>query len=75
MTKKLTKHGNSLALVIDKGVLDVLNIDDKTPLNITTDCEALIITPVKNLTHQKAFEEALSKTNQKFGLALKNLTD
>ena len=37
MLKKLTRHGNSLALVIDKGVLELLNIDDQTPLDISTD--------------------------------------
>ncbi|MGD9726854.1 MAG: hypothetical protein AB7G68_03120 [Nitrospiraceae bacterium] len=26
MIKKLTKHGNSLALVIDRGILDLLDI-------------------------------------------------
>ena len=31
MLKKLTRHGNSLALVIDKGVLELLNIDDTDP--------------------------------------------
>ena len=29
MIKKLTKHGNSLALVIDRGVLDLLDIDEE----------------------------------------------
>lgn len=33
MVKKLAKHGNSLALVIDKGELVLLDIDDKTPLD------------------------------------------
>ena len=28
MTKKLTKHGHSLALVIERGVLDLLRIDE-----------------------------------------------
>ncbi len=37
MLKKLTRHGNSLALVIDKGVLDLLKIDDETLLDISTD--------------------------------------
>ena len=31
MVKRLTKHGNSLALVIDKGVLDLLGIGAETP--------------------------------------------
>jgi antitoxin component of MazEF toxin-antitoxin module len=63
MTKKLTKHGNSLALVIDRGVLDLLNIDDDTPLDLSTDGDVLIVTPVRNAARRKAFQSALEKTN------------
>jgi len=45
MVKTLTKHGNSLALVIDKPILELLNIDADTPLSITTDGKSLIIVP------------------------------
>jgi antitoxin MazE len=45
MVKTLTKHGNSLALVIDKPILELLNIDADTPLSITTDGTSLIIAP------------------------------
>ena len=34
MTKKLTEHGDSLALIIDKPVLDILGIHDKTDLDV-----------------------------------------
>ena len=44
MIKKLTRHGNSLALVIDKGVLDLLEITADTPLAVRTDGRALIAT-------------------------------
>ncbi len=40
MLKKLTKHGNSLALVIDRPILDLLKIDTETPLDISTDGNA-----------------------------------
>lgn len=73
MIKKLTKHGNSLALVIDKGVLELLEIDDKTPLDISTDGKVLIIAPVRDEKRRKEFEEALEKANQKYGRALKKL--
>lgn len=73
MIKKLTKHGNSLALVIDKGVLELLNIDDKTPLDITTDGKMLIISPVRDEKRRKQFEEAIEKVNRKYGRALKKL--
>ena len=45
MVKKLTKHGNSLALVIDRPILDLLNIDPETPLDVRTDGEKLIVAP------------------------------
>ena len=73
MIKKLTRHGNSLALVIDKGVLDLLNIDDKTPLDISTDGKMLLISPVRDEKRRRQFEEALEKVNKKYGRALKRL--
>jgi len=47
MVKKLTAVGNSLGLIIDKPVLELLSIDRDTPLEITTDGEALVIRPVR----------------------------
>ena len=45
MTKTLTKHGNSLALIIDKPILDLLRVTGETELEITTDGRRLIIDP------------------------------
>jgi len=74
MMKKLTKHGNSLALVMDRGVLDLLNIDEKTPLDITTDGRVLVIAPVKDIERRKQFEEALAKTHLKYSRMYKRLS-
>ncbi|QDU25074.1 hypothetical protein ETAA8_01350 [Anatilimnocola aggregata] len=41
MIKKLSKHGNSLALVIDRSILDLLGIDEQTALEVSTDSAAL----------------------------------
>jgi len=73
MIKKLTRHGNSLALVIDKGVLDLLNIDDKTPLDISTDGKILLVAPVRDEKRKRQFRAALEKANKKYGRALKRL--
>jgi antitoxin MazE len=75
MIKKLTRHGNSLALVMDRGVLDLLRIDADTPLDISTDGEVLIISPVRDEKRRKKFEEAVRETNRKYGRALKKLAD
>ncbi len=73
MIKKLTRHGNSLALVIDKGVLDILNINDRTPLEISTDGTILLISPVRDEKRKRQFQEAVEKANTKYGRALKRL--
>jgi len=46
MITTLTTHGNSAALIIDKPILELLNIDLNTPLEIKTDGRSLIITPI-----------------------------
>ena len=73
MLKKLTRHGNSLALVIDKAVLELLNIDDQTPLEISTDGTILLISPVRDEERKRQFREAVVKANTKYGRALKKL--
>jgi antitoxin MazE len=47
MIKRLKKHGNSLALVIEKPVLELLHIDERTQLEVVTDGTRLIIEPAK----------------------------
>ena len=73
MIKRLTQHGNSLALVIDRGILDLLKIDAETPLEVSTNGAALVIEPVRDETRKQRFENALAKGNQRYGKALKRL--
>jgi antitoxin component of MazEF toxin-antitoxin module len=73
MVKTLAKHGNSLALVLDRGVLDLLDIDAATPLQITTDGKTLIVAPVRDEKRSRRFQAALAKANQRYGQALKRL--
>lgn len=47
MIKKLSAVGNSLGLIIERPILELLDITKDTPLEIKTDGEALIIRPVK----------------------------
>ncbi|MCA9535962.1 MAG: AbrB/MazE/SpoVT family DNA-binding domain-containing protein [Myxococcales bacterium] len=47
MIKKLSAVGNSLGLIIDRPILDLLDITKDTPLEVRTDGDALIIRPVR----------------------------
>lgn len=75
MIKKLTKHGNSLALVIDRPVLDLLDIGPDTPIDISTDGKCLILAPVHDPERQKRFQAALKEGKLKYGKMLKRLAD
>jgi len=48
MLKKLAKYGNSTTLVIDKAILELLNMDESTVVKLRTDGKSLIITPVES---------------------------
>ena len=76
ISKKLTKHGNGYALVIEKPILELLGIDDDTLLQISTpDGVSIIVTPVKNGSKKKRFSSALKKINKKYGSTLKRLAE
>jgi antitoxin component of MazEF toxin-antitoxin module len=76
MLKKLTRHGNSLALVIDRPILDLLGIDADTPLHITTDGKGLHIEPaVEGEDHAPAFAQALEHANERHSEVLRRLAE
>ena len=75
MIKTLTKHGNSLALIIDRAVLDLLKIEADTPLDISTDGQVLVITPIRDEARREKFKRALESTNRKYGRALRRLAE
>jgi antitoxin MazE len=54
MRKKLSAIGNSLGLVIEKPILELLDIDRETELDMTTDGERLIIAPVRRGKRERA---------------------
>jgi antitoxin component of MazEF toxin-antitoxin module len=75
MIKTLTKHGNSLALVIEKPVLELIGADADTPFDISTDGQVLILSPVKDTGRRQTFKAALDKVNARYPKALKKLAE
>jgi antitoxin MazE len=73
MVKKLTKHGNSLALVIDKGILELLGIDADTPLSLRTDGQHLVIAKAEDEKVQKKLEAVLARGNKKYARMFQRL--
>ncbi len=75
MTKTLTRHGNSYALVIDKPILELLRATPDTPFEIVTDGRCLVITPVRGQAEERKFEQALDAVHKRFGRAMRRLAE
>jgi antitoxin component of MazEF toxin-antitoxin module len=75
MVKKLTKHGNSFALVIDRPILELLKMDVDTPLDISTDGQRLIVAPSVQSERRQKFENAQRSAHKRFGKAFKKLAE
>lgn len=75
MIKKLVRHGNSLALVLDKPILDLLGIDADTPLEMTTDGRGLHVEPARDEARRKKVAKLVAEGNRKYGRMLKRLAD
>ena len=75
MTKKLTKHGNSYALVIDKPILELLRVTPETPFEILSDGRCLVLTPVRDPAEERKFRQALEKVHTRFGRAMGKLAE
>lgn len=56
MLKKLAKYGNSTTLVIDKAILELLNMDESSIVKLQTDGKSLIITPMSSIQEKICYD-------------------
>jgi len=61
--------------VIDKPILEMLQISADTPLELTTNGDSLLISPVRDKLRQKRLKESLAKINRKYGDDLRRLAE
>lgn len=74
MQKKLSAIGNSLGLIIDKPILELLHIDKDTTLEVSTDGEALIIRPVR-ATRRKRLSDVAGEIMDRHDDAFRKLAE
>jgi antitoxin component of MazEF toxin-antitoxin module len=65
----LKQIGNSYGVVIEKPILDLLNITPETPLEISTDGQSLNIRPL----HKRTLEQAKAHIKRNLGKAMEKL--
>lgn len=75
MVKKLQKHGNSQALVVEKALLDALGIDADTPLQVTVSGNSLVVTPVHVGLGPEEVAASIARLRPRYGEMLKRLAE
>lgn len=64
-----------LALVLDAGVLQILDIDESTTVKLSTDGDCLVITPIRAKGRRRRFEHAVENAATQYDDMLKDLVD
>ena len=75
MVKTLTKTGNSLALVLDRPLLEATRIDADTPLEISTDGDVIVITPVREAERVQKFRAGVESINARYAGVFRKLAE
>ena len=75
MVKRLTRTGNSFALVLDKPLLEQLGIDEDTLLELSTNGDVLVVTPVRDRARDKKLKKALEEMDRQYSGVFKRLAE
>ena len=75
MIKRLQKHGNSVALIIEKPVMQALGITEETPLQVTINGNALVVAPANVGIGAERMKSTVKDLRKRYGPMLKRLAD
>ena len=75
MIKTLKRHGNSMALVIGKPMMEALGITAETPLQVTVNGNALVVTPANVGVGPERMKAITKELRKRYGPMLKRLAD
>lgn len=75
MVTTIKKFGDEYALVLNREMMDQLNIRPDTPLQITPNCTSFSVGPVEDAEDEALFVKALEETHQEYGRVLKKLAE
>jgi len=73
MRKRLTKTGNSLALVLDRPVLEATGIGAATTVEVSTNGDVIVVTPVRPRKRTRKLGSVLEEINARYAGVFKRL--
>lgn len=75
MVKRLTKTGNSLALVLDRPLLEATGIDADTVLEVSTNGDVIVISPRRDAARAEKLRRGVERIHARFAGAFRRLAE
>jgi len=75
MAKTLTRTGNSLAVILDRPILKATGIDAHTPLEVSTDGDVIVISPVRSKKRTTKLKKILAELDRDHAGAFRRLAE
>jgi len=75
MRKKLTRTGNSVALIIDKPILEQLGLDEGSEVEVSANADVVVITPIREASRRRKLRKILDELDQNYGGVFRRLAE
>ena len=75
MKKRLTRTGNSMAVVLDRKILQQTGIGPDTDLEISTDGDVIVISPTRSAERTKRLRKTMEDAHERFGGVFRRLAE
>lgn len=75
MKKKLTRTGNSVALVLDKPLLEELGLDENSDVEISTNGDVLVMTPLREPSRRRKLNQILDELDEQYAGVFRRLAE
>lgn len=74
MKKKLTRTGNSVALVLDRALLEQTGMDEHSEVEISSNGDVIVVTPVRDEDREERFRAVADRINQRYAGLFRRLS-
>ncbi len=75
MIKRLTRAGNSVALVLDRGLLRAARLDAGSSVEVSTDGELIVISPLRRKQRVAKLKAIVAELDHEYAGVFKRLAE
>lgn len=75
MHKRLTKTGNSVALALERPLLEATGLEPGATAGVSTDGDVIVITPRRDADRSEKLREGIEEMNRRYGGVFRRLAE